>query len=83
MLNGLLEKCQVHVWMELTNLNDWNEAGDEHHAIVEAIAAGDTKTACRETRRHIQQSRDEILSLMHRQRDLRVLYKSRHDENQP
>lgn len=82
MLNGLLEKCQVYVWMELTHLNDWNEARDEHHAIVEAIAAGDTKTACRETRRHIQQSRDGILSLMHRQRDLQVLYKSRHDENQ-
>lgn len=81
MINGLLEKCQVYVWMELTHLNDWKEARDEHHAIVEAIAAGDTETACRETRRHIQQSRDGILSLMHRQRDLRDRYKSRNDEN--
>jgi DNA-binding GntR family transcriptional regulator len=81
MLNGLLEKCQVYVWMELTQLNDWKAARDEHHAIVEAIAAGDTETACRETRRHIQQSRDGILDLMLRQRDLRDLYKPRNGDN--
>jgi DNA-binding GntR family transcriptional regulator len=81
MLNGLLEKCQVYVWMELTQLNDWKEARDEHHIIVEAIAARDVETACRETRRHIQQSRDGILNIMHRQRDLRDLYKSRNGEN--
>jgi DNA-binding GntR family transcriptional regulator len=81
MLNGLLEKCQVYVWMELTQLNDWKEARDEHHIIVEAIAAGDTETACRETRRHIQQSRDGILDLMLRQRDLRDLYKFRNGDS--
>jgi DNA-binding GntR family transcriptional regulator len=81
MLNGLLEKCQVYVWMELTQLNDWKEARDEHHLIVEAIAAGDTEAACRETRRHIQQSRDGILSLMLRQRDFRDLYKSRNGDS--
>ena len=80
-LNGLLEKCQVYVWMELTQLNDWKEARDEHHIIVEAIAAGDVETACRETRRHIQQSRDGILNLMLRQRDLRDLYRSRNEDN--
>jgi DNA-binding GntR family transcriptional regulator len=80
MLNGLLEKCQVYVWMELTQLNDWKAARDDHYMIVEAIAARDTDMACRETRRHIQQSRDGILNLMLRQRDLRDLYKSRNEE---
>jgi DNA-binding GntR family transcriptional regulator len=82
MLSGLLEKCQVYVWMELTQLNDWKAARDDHHMIVEAIAARDTDTACRESRRHIQQSRDGILNLMHRQRDLRDLYLSRNEEFQ-
>lgn len=82
MLNGLLEKCQVYVWMELTQLNDWKAARDDHHMIVEAISARDTDTACRESRRHIQQSRDGILNLMLRQRDLRDLYFSRNDEAQ-
>jgi DNA-binding GntR family transcriptional regulator len=75
MLNGLLEKCQVYVWMELTQLNDWQEARNEHHAIVEAIAARDVEKACRETRQHINQSRDGILKMMNLQRDFRDLYK--------
>ncbi|TIL81540.1 MAG: GntR family transcriptional regulator [Mesorhizobium sp.] len=82
MLNGLLDKCQVYVWMELTQLNDWKAARDDHHMIVEAIAAGDADTACRESRRHIRQSRDGILDLMLRQRDLRDLYLSRNEESQ-
>ncbi|MFM2281187.1 MAG: hypothetical protein RLZZ444_3418 [Pseudomonadota bacterium] len=80
MLNGLLEKCQVYVWMELTQLNDWQEARDEHHAIVEAIAAGDVEKACRETRQHINQSRDGILKMMNLQRDFRDLYKQKKEE---
>jgi DNA-binding GntR family transcriptional regulator len=40
MLSGLLDKCQVYVWQELTQLNDWKAARDDHHMIVEAIAAG-------------------------------------------
>ncbi|ESZ02230.1 MULTISPECIES: GntR family transcriptional regulator [Mesorhizobium] len=82
MLNGLLDKCQVYVWMELTQLNDWKVARDDHHMIVEAIAARDADTACRESRRHIRQSRDGILDLLLRQRDLRDLYLSRNEELQ-
>ena len=82
MLSGLLDKCQVYVWQELTQLNDWKAARDDHHMIVEAIAAGDTDAACRESRRHIQQSRDGILDILLRQRDLRDLYLSRTEESQ-
>jgi DNA-binding GntR family transcriptional regulator len=83
LLNGLLEKCQVYVWMELTQLNDWKQARVEHHAIVEAIAARDVEKACQETRRHIRQSRDGILKLMTLQRDFRDLYKQRSEDPAP
>ncbi|WEZ85956.1 GntR family transcriptional regulator (plasmid) [Rhizobium sp. 32-5/1] len=80
MLNGLLEKCQVYVWMELTQLNDWQQARDEHHAIVEAIAARDVQKACDEARQHINQSRDGILKMMNLQRDFRDLYKQKSED---
>lgn len=80
MLNGLLEKCQIYVWMELTQFNDWQQARDEHHAIVEAIAARDVEMACREARQHINQSRDGILKMMNLQRDFRDLYKQKSDD---
>ena len=77
MMNGLLDKCQVYVWMELTNLNDWKGARDDHALIVDAIARGDVEAACRESRRHIQESRDGILSLFKMRQDLRSLYTGR------
>jgi DNA-binding GntR family transcriptional regulator len=83
MLNGLLEKCQVYVWMELTQLNDWQAARNEHHAIVEAIAARDVDRACRETRHHINLSRDDILKMMNLQRDFRDLYKQKNEDAGP
>ncbi|MBB6408947.1 FCD domain-containing protein [Mesorhizobium sangaii] len=63
-------------------MNDWKTARDDHHLIVEAIAARDADTACRESRRHIRESRDGSLDLMLRQRDMRDLYLSRNDELQ-
>jgi DNA-binding GntR family transcriptional regulator len=80
MLNGLLEKCQVYVWMELTQLNDWQAARDEHHVIIEAIAARDVDRACRETRHHINLSRDDILKMMNLQRDFRDIYKQKNED---
>lgn len=74
LLHGLLDKCQVFVWMELTHLNDWKDARDDHAMIVEAIAARDADTACRETRRHILESRDCISDLLQHRRSLRDLY---------
>lgn len=73
-LEGLLVKCQVFVWMELTQLDEFRTAREDHRAIVEAIAAGDAEKACAESRRHIQQSRDGILGLLQMRRDMRNSY---------
>ncbi|HEX9859117.1 MAG TPA: GntR family transcriptional regulator, partial [Paracoccaceae bacterium] len=73
-LHGLLVKCQVFVWMELTQMNEWKAAREDHRAIFEAIAARDAERACALSRRHIQQSRDGILGLLTLRRDFRNSY---------
>ncbi|MDR7126691.1 GntR family transcriptional regulator [Pseudotabrizicola sp. 4114] len=73
-LDGLLIKCQVFVWMELTQMQEFETARADHRAIVGAIAAKDAARACTLSRCHIRQSRDGILGLMHMRRDLRDFY---------
>jgi DNA-binding GntR family transcriptional regulator len=74
MLDGLLIKCQVYVWMELTQLDEFSAARADHRMIVEAIAARDAVLACDRTRSHIRQSRDGILGLLRMKRDMRDSY---------
>ena len=74
MLDGLLVKCQVYVWMELTQLDEFSVARADHRMIVEAIASRDVEMACDRTRRHIRQSRDGILGLLQVKRDMRDSY---------
>ncbi|WP_421913198.1 GntR family transcriptional regulator [Mesorhizobium sp.] len=69
MLNGILDKCQHYVWMELLRLDEWKVARDEHYAIVEAICAGDAARAVELTREHIRGSRDNILRLLQAKSD--------------
>jgi DNA-binding GntR family transcriptional regulator len=73
MLCGLLEviidKCQHYVWMELLRLDEWHIARAEHHAIVEAICAGDAARAVKTTRAHIRTSRNNILRLLQAKSD--------------
>jgi DNA-binding GntR family transcriptional regulator len=73
-LDGLLVKCQVYVWMELTQLDEFSVARADHRMIVEAIAARDADLARDRTRRHIRQSRDGILGLLRMRRDMRDSY---------
>ena len=70
MLNGILDKCQHYVWMELIWLDDWKIARDEHEAIVNAMCEGDAKRAGELARRHIRESRDNILQLLQAKSDL-------------
>ncbi|MFC4216265.1 GntR family transcriptional regulator [Pseudophaeobacter arcticus] len=70
----LLIKCQVFVWMELTQLDEWKTAREDHWAIFDAIAAGDVDQACQQSRRHIEQSRDGILRVLRLRSDLRDSY---------
>lgn len=74
LLDGLLVKCQVFVWMELTQLDEFRAAREDHRMIVEAIAARDADQACEHSRRHIRQSRDGILGLLRMKRDMRDSY---------
>lgn len=64
LLNGILDKCQHYVWMELIWLDEWRIARDEHSEIVEAICAGDAPRASELARRHIRGSRNNILRLL-------------------
>ena len=76
-LDGLLVKCQVYVWMELTQLDEFSAAREDHRSIVEAIAARDADRASENSRRHIRQSRDGILGLLQMKRDMRDSYFSK------
>jgi DNA-binding GntR family transcriptional regulator len=69
LLNGILDKCQHYVWMELLWLDEWRIARDEHCAIVEAICAGEAKRAGELARQHIHGSRNNILRLLQAKSD--------------
>ena len=69
LLNGILDKCQHYVWMELLRLDEWGIARDEHFEIVEAICAGDAARAVDLTRAHIRGSRNNILRLLQAKSD--------------
>jgi DNA-binding GntR family transcriptional regulator len=70
MLNGILDKCQHYVWMELIWLDDWKVAREEHEAIVNAMCEGDAKRAGELARHHIRESRNNILQLLQAKSDL-------------
>lgn len=69
LLNGILDKCQHYVWMELLWLDEWRIAREEHAEIIEAICAGDAPRAGELTRRHIHGSRSNILRLLQAKSD--------------
>lgn len=73
-LNSILDKCQIYVWMELTRLNDWEDARQEHRLIVEAICTGDVPAATASLQQHIRQSRLNILELLRMRNDLHSFY---------
>lgn len=69
LLNGILDKCQHYVWMELLWLDEWRIARDEHFEIVEAVCAGDAARAAELARKHIRGSRNNILRLLQAKSD--------------
>lgn len=70
LLNGILDKCQHYVWMELMWLDDWQEARDDHARIVEAICSGDASRASELSRKHVRESRENVLKLLQAKSDL-------------
>ncbi|HET6618383.1 MAG TPA: GntR family transcriptional regulator [Dongiaceae bacterium] len=69
LLNGILDKCQHFVWMELLWLDEWRVAREEHAGIVEAICQGDAPRASALARHHIRESRANILKLLQAKSD--------------
>ena len=69
LLNGILDKCQHYVWMELIWLDEWRIARDEHSGIIEAICAGEAVRAAELARKHIRGSRNNILRLLQAKSD--------------
>lgn len=69
LLNGIIDKCQHYVWVELLWLDEWQATRDEHAAIVEAICAGDVRRAGELARQHIRASRITVLKLLETKSD--------------
>ncbi|NIZ14060.1 GntR family transcriptional regulator [Phaeobacter sp. HF9A] len=77
MLGGLLDRCQAYVWLDVSNLDSFAVAREEHREIVEAICRGDEETAVALTRIHISDARENILSVLRRRLGVRsILSKS-------
>jgi DNA-binding GntR family transcriptional regulator len=72
LLNGILDKCQHFVWMELLWLDEWQVAREDHAGIVEAICKGDAARASELARRHIRESRTNILKLLQTRSDFQA-----------
>jgi len=70
-LCDLLDRCQIYVWMDLTVLNDWETARDEHRELVTAICARDTDRAISVIRRHVAETGRNVMELMRARADLR------------
>lgn len=70
-IDDLLDRCQVYVWMDLTALDHWQAARAEHRALVEAICARDEARAEVVITAHIADARANVLDLMRARNDLR------------
>jgi DNA-binding GntR family transcriptional regulator len=69
LLNGIIDKCQHYVWMELLWMDEWQIARNEHAAIVEAVCNGDSARAGELARKHIRGSRNNIPRLLQAKSD--------------
>ncbi|WP_158569213.1 GntR family transcriptional regulator [Pseudotabrizicola alkalilacus] len=69
-LNGLLDQCQIYIWMDLTRFDHWNEARAEHRALVDGICAGDAETAQTIVRQHIEDTARNVAALLMRRKDI-------------
>ena len=72
-LDDVLDRCQIYVWMDLTLLNDWETARDEHRELINAICARDAAQAVAIIRKHVSETRRNVIELMRARADLREL----------
>lgn len=69
-LDGILDRCQAYVWLDVTGHNNFASAREEHREIVEAICRSDEKASVELTRKHILEAREGILNILRRRRSL-------------
>ncbi|MFN4155840.1 MAG: GntR family transcriptional regulator [Paracoccaceae bacterium] len=69
-VNGLLDQCQIYIWMDLTRFDHWEDARAEHRALVDAICAGDAEQAQSIVRGHVEDSASNVIALLTMRKDI-------------
>jgi DNA-binding GntR family transcriptional regulator len=69
-LNGILDRCQAYVWLDVTGQDNFAVAREEHKGIVDAICRGDKERAVELTREHISDARESILTVLRKRRSV-------------
>lgn len=72
-LNGILDRCQMYIWMDLKQPDGWDVARTDHRTLVEAICARDEAAAIEITRRHVHETCEGIVKLLQEREDLQSL----------
>ncbi|NIZ13025.1 GntR family transcriptional regulator [Phaeobacter sp. HF9A] len=70
LLDGILDRCQAYIWLDVSHMDTFGDARDEHRVIVEAICRGDEENAIALTRRHVEDSRENILTVLRRRQGI-------------
>jgi DNA-binding GntR family transcriptional regulator len=73
MLDGLLDRCQIYIWMDLSLQDSWSEARDDHHALVNAICAGDADRAHEIALAHVRGARTSVVRVLKAREAMRVI----------
>ncbi|MDD7972930.1 GntR family transcriptional regulator [Roseinatronobacter alkalisoli] len=76
LLDGVLDRCQAYVWLDVTNLNSFAAARDDHRAIVDAVCRGDVDAAVELTCRHMSEARENVLSVVRLRRSFHDIMSS-------
>ena len=73
MLDRLLDRCQIYIWMDLSLQDSWSEARDDHHALVNAICSGDATLAHAVALQHVRGARTSVVRVMKAREALRSM----------
>ncbi|NBZ89381.1 GntR family transcriptional regulator [Stagnihabitans tardus] len=71
MLDGILDRCQIYIWMDLSLQNSWAEARAEHADLVDAICSGDAERAEALSLQHIRGARKNVVKVLKARENLR------------
>jgi DNA-binding FadR family transcriptional regulator len=75
MLNGLLDRCQIYIWMDMSLQDSWSEAREDHHTLVNAICARDADLAHAVALQHVRGARTSVVRVIKARETLRSISK--------